>query len=222
MTGDRSWMYRLLTSDGFIRDEFVNGVNEFIHFARSTTTYMWDNKIRCPYSRCSNNKFLCEDKVIEHILNRGFIGAYTIWSLHGEHDVGQSSRSRDRIEPYVTNEENEEYGEPIYDEEIENPYSRMVTDAMGPKVSLNYGCENELRFVEEDPNPNASSFYSLLSTTEEPLWSGCPKHTTLLTVLQLLNVKSEYNLSESCFDRLLEIIKNMLPADETLPTDFIE
>ncbi|WRX28000.1 Transposase-associated domain - like 4 [Theobroma cacao] len=182
MTGDRSWMYRRLTSDGFIIDEFVNGVNEFIHFARSNTTFMWENKIRCPCSRCSNNKFLCEDKVTEHILNRGFTGAYTIWSLHGEHDVGQSLRSRDRVEPYASNKEHEEYGEPIYDEEIENPYSRMVKDAMGPEVAFNYGCENESRFVEKNPTPNASSFYSLLSTAEEPLWSGCTKHTTLSTV----------------------------------------
>ncbi|XP_017985270.1 PREDICTED: uncharacterized protein LOC108663891 [Theobroma cacao] len=220
MMRDRSWMYRCLTVDGFIRDEFVNGVNEFIHFTRSNTTFMLKNKIRCPYSRCSNNKFLCEDKVTEDILNRGFIGAYTIWSLHGEHDVGQSSRSRDRIKPYASNEEHEEYGEPIYDEEIENPYSRMVRDAIGLEVAFNYGCKNESRFMEEDPNPNAFSYYFLLSTIEEPLWSGCTKHTTLSVVSQLLNVKSEYNLSESCFDRLLEIIKNMLPSDETLPTDF--
>ncbi|XP_017970474.1 PREDICTED: uncharacterized protein LOC18609682 [Theobroma cacao] len=96
----------------------------------------------------------------------------------------------------------------------------MVRDAMRPEVAFNHGFENELSFVEKDPNPNVSSFYSLLSNAEEPLCVGCTKHTTLSTVSQLLNVKAEYNLSESCFDLLLKIIKNMLPSDENLPIDF--
>ncbi|EOY31787.1 Uncharacterized protein TCM_038916 isoform 1 [Theobroma cacao] len=182
MTGDRSWMYRRLTSDGFIKDEFVNGVNEFINFARSKSTFMWDNKIRCPCFRCNNNKFLNSDTVTKHILRKAFTGAYTIWSLHGKDDVGQSSRSRDRIEPYASNEEHEDYREPTCEEEIENPYTRMVRDAIGPEVAFNHGYENESRFVEEDPNPNAFSFYSLLSNVEEPLWSGCTKYTTLSAV----------------------------------------
>ncbi|EOY09573.1 Uncharacterized protein TCM_024990 [Theobroma cacao] len=98
----------------------------------------------------------------------------------------------------------------------------MVRDDVGPKVTFNHGYENESRFVEEDLNPNASSFYSLLSNAKEPLWSGCTKHTTLSAVSQLLNVKLKYNLSESCFVRLLEIIKNMLPSDEIYLLTFIE
>ncbi|EOY13556.1 Uncharacterized protein TCM_032154 [Theobroma cacao] len=96
----------------------------------------------------------------------------------------------------------------------------MVRDAMRPEVAFNHGSENESSFVEEDSNPNASSFCSLLTNAEEPLWVGCTKHSTLSAVSQLLNVKAEYNWSESCFDRLLEIIKNMLPSDENLPINF--
>ncbi|XP_017974538.1 PREDICTED: uncharacterized protein LOC108661599 [Theobroma cacao] len=219
MSGDRSWMYCRL-QNGFITTEFVNGVTEFINFACSKTTFMWKNKIRCPCTRCSNNKFLDKDKVTEHILNRGFTGAYTIWSLHRKHDVGQSSRSKSRVEPSLRFEGDAVFRELTYEDEIENSYTRMVRDAMCPEVAFNHGSENELSFMEEDPNPNASSFYSLLSNAEEPLWVGCTKHTTLSVVSQLLNVKAEYNLSESCFDQLLEIIKNMLPSDENLPIDF--
>ncbi|XP_017972836.1 PREDICTED: uncharacterized protein LOC108661342 [Theobroma cacao] len=219
MSGDRSWMYRRL-HNRFITAEFVNGVTEFINFACSMTTFMWKNKIRCPCTRSSNNKFLDKDKVTEHLLNRGFTRAYTIWSLHGEDRVGQSSRSRSRVEPSLRFEGDAAFREPIYEDEIENPYTRMVRDVMRPEVTFNHGSENESSFVEEDPNPNASSFYSLLSNVEEPLWVGCTKHTTLSAVSQLLNVKAEYNLSESCFDQLLEIIKNMLPSDENLLIDF--
>ncbi|XP_017970347.1 PREDICTED: L-type lectin-domain containing receptor kinase IX.1 [Theobroma cacao] len=186
MSGDRSWMYSRL-QNGFITVEFVNGVTEFINFACSKTTFMWKNKIRYPCTRCSNNKFLDKDKVTDHILNRGFTRAYTIWSLHGEDHVGQSSRSRSRIEPSLRFKGDVAFREPTYEDEIENPYTRMVRDAMRPEVAFNHGSENESSFVEEDTNPNASSFYSLLSNAEEPLWVGCTKHTTLSAVSTLRN-----------------------------------
>ena len=37
---------------------------------------------------------------------------------------------------------------------------------------------------------------------------------------QLLNLKSEFHMSESCFDRLLLLVKSMLPQSERLPADF--
>ena len=39
-------------------------------------------------------------------------------------------------------------------------------------------------------------------------------------VLQLLNLKSEFNLSQSCFDHMCSIVKSMLPKDEKLPQNF--
>ncbi|RDX90090.1 hypothetical protein CR513_28082, partial [Mucuna pruriens] len=36
-------------------------------------------------------------------------------------------------------------------------------------------------------------FYTFLRDVDEPLWDGCHKHTKLLVVTQLLNLKSEFN-----------------------------
>ncbi|KAK2420664.1 hypothetical protein QL285_031368 [Trifolium repens] len=74
--------------------------------------------------------------------------------------------------------------------------------------------------LEEDPNPSASKFYTLLRDADEPLWVGCHKHTKLSAVTQLLNLKSEFNMSESCYDRMIVIIKSMLPETEKLPENF--
>ena len=49
---------------------------------------------------------------------------------------------------------------------------------------------------------------------------GCEKHIRLSAVSQLLNLKSEFHMSESCFDRLLLLVKRMLPQSERLPSDF--
>ena len=41
-----------------------------------------------------------------------------------------------------------------------------------------------------------------------------------ISSVQLLNYKSEFNMSESCYNRILSIVKNMLPEDEKLVSNF--
>jgi len=97
--------------------------------------------------------------------------------------------------------------------ENRNPYVDMVIDAMDDDLS-------EDQNLDEDPNPPASKFYTLLRDADEPLWDGCHKHTKLSPISQLLNLKSEFNMSESCYDRMIVIIKSMLPETEKLPENF--
>ncbi|XP_042379879.1 uncharacterized protein LOC121972257 [Zingiber officinale] len=70
---------------------------------------------------------------------------------------------------------------------------------------------------EQPPNSEAQKFFDLLKDADEPLWNGCKNHTKLSAVTQLLNLKSEYNLPEACYDRLMSIIKSMLPESDNLP-----
>ncbi|KAK2360765.1 hypothetical protein QL285_085995 [Trifolium repens] len=97
---------------------------------------------------------------------------YLNWTIHGENQWGDSSSMSN-----------------VHDEEMEtrNPYVDMVIDAMGDDLS-------EDQNLEEDPNPSASKFYTLLRDADEPLWVGCHKHTKLSAVTQLLNLKSEFNM----------------------------
>ncbi|KAJ7959735.1 Transposon protein, putative, CACTA, En/Spm sub-class [Quillaja saponaria] len=91
----------------------------------------------------------------------------------------------------------------------------MVLDAAGP--DFNWDDESRIR---EEPNCDAQNFYDLLKNADEPLWEGCDWHSRLSAVTQLLNCKSEFNMSESLYDRLISIIKGMLPKDEKLPENF--
>ena len=100
--------------------------------------------------------------------------------------------------------------------ENRNPYVDMVIDAMDDDLSE----DSEDQNLDEDPNPPASKFYTLLRDVDEPLWDGCHKHTKLSAISQLLNLKSEFNMSESCYDRMIVIIKSMLPETEKLPENF--
>ncbi|WVZ51446.1 hypothetical protein U9M48_002593, partial [Paspalum notatum var. saurae] len=54
----------------------------------------------------------------------------------------------------------------------------------------------------------------------KPLWENCEKHSQLSAVTRLLAIKSNHNISEACFDELLEVIREMLPEDAKLPKSF--
>ncbi|KAL0340049.1 UNVERIFIED_CONTAM: hypothetical protein Sradi_4521700 [Sesamum radiatum] len=92
----------------------------------------------------------------------------------------------------------------------------MVMDALGPEFILNQTCE------EQPPNPEAQKFFDLLKDADEPLWDGCKNHNKLSAMAQLLNIKSEYNISEACYDRLMSVIRTMLPEGEKLPNNLFK
>nr|GEX56083.1 hypothetical protein [Tanacetum cinerariifolium] len=98
----------------------------------------------------------------------------------------------------------------------------MVFDAAGPSF-------NPLEFHDsvpqapnsEPPNSEAKRFYDLLSRAKEPLYKGCEKHSTLSAMSRLLNIKSDFNISQSCYDCITRnkdgFIKGRVERDEPPP-----
>ena len=71
------------TIDGFLNNEFIAGVEQFMEFCISNNTFDSVNQlVRC--KRCRNRKYNSPDKVKEHIMYRGFIENYYWWNSHGE------------------------------------------------------------------------------------------------------------------------------------------
>ena len=99
MSGDHSWMYNRL-SNGYVTDEFKEGVKRFIQFIFLQPNNVDGNKIRCPCSKCHNLKFCIRDEVVLHLYYKGFNEHYTVWTLHGEtySEFGESSEGD--INPY--------------------------------------------------------------------------------------------------------------------------
>jgi hypothetical protein len=192
-------MMRRKDNNGQVTEEFKNGVDDFIKIAkRQLGVADVLGRIFCPCFKCKNCVREKTFWVEKHLYEHGFMENYLNWTIHGENQWGDSSSMSN-----------------VHDEEMEtrNPYVDMVIDAMGDDLS-------EDQNLEEDPNPSASKFYTLLRDADEPLWVGCHKHTKLSAVTQLLNLKSEFNMSESCYDRMIVIIKSMLPETEKLPENF--
>ncbi|WMV19091.1 hypothetical protein MTR67_012476, partial [Solanum verrucosum] len=84
----RKWMYdRTHPNRAGLRVEFINGVKEFIAKAKTRDDFFIEGTIRCPYAKCKCIKLLKPDKVEFHILKKGFMNNYYVWTVHGENDA---------------------------------------------------------------------------------------------------------------------------------------
>lgn len=120
---------------------------------------------------------------------------YTTWGAHKEPYARQSSSGNNNI--------------PLMDNV--NSYRSIVIDALGLEFNQHADGFDEMGFEYEQPNIEATKFYDLLNDADERLREGCKKYTKLSAVSRFLNYKSEFNMSESYYDRILFIVKNMLP-----------
>ena len=53
-------------------------------------------------------------------------------------------------------------------------------------------------------NETYLKFQEVLSAADEPLWTGCDKHTKLSFTASLLNIKAESNVSEDNFNKFVQ------------------
>ncbi|KAG8362837.1 hypothetical protein BUALT_BualtUnG0032200 [Buddleja alternifolia] len=95
-----------------------------------------------------------------------------------------------------------------------DPFTEMVIDAAG--LEFDWNTRNE----PKRPNPTAEKFFNLKDAVDSPLWSGCEDYSELSALSELLNIKSESNLSERHFNRFLKAFGQMLPKGHKLPDSF--
>ena len=103
-----------------------------------------------------------------------------------------------------------------------NPYRNMVLNAMGDDGAYYNDRVCSTVVIEEAPNVDASKFLKLLKAAEEPLWDGCTKQSKLSACVQLLNMKSNLNLTQNAFNKFTEFVKSCMPDDTNLVSNFYE
>ncbi|KAG8374542.1 hypothetical protein BUALT_Bualt10G0006000 [Buddleja alternifolia] len=104
--------------------------------------------------------------------------------------------------------------EPLITQENYDSFREMVTDAAGPEFDWN------TRDEPEAPNPTAQKIFKMKDAANSPLWPGCEDYSELSALSELLNIKSESNLSEGHFNRFLKAFGRMLPKGHKLPDSF--
>jgi hypothetical protein len=86
---DWAWMHR--KHGAFFIEQVRGFVNTAVNHAASKKT----KQIRCPYHDCQNKK-VCEspDVLKRHLVQRGFMKDYEIWTHHGKGGAGSSVTSK--------------------------------------------------------------------------------------------------------------------------------
>ncbi|XP_058003976.1 uncharacterized protein LOC131180645 [Hevea brasiliensis] len=212
MDAPRSWMYARKLEDGLLNPEFVKGLEAFIKFACSKPKFMDGSKIRCPCKKCINRKYLPVDDVQLHLLRWGFRPNYHEWTAHGESMIS----SKPTIEltvpiAEVSHGDNNPYCNMVYDA-VDAQFQHMASDDPSPNI--------EFENMKESPNSEAQKFYDMLNAAEEELWPGCDRHSQLSAVARMLNIKSEYHLSEKCYNAVVNFIREVLPDDNKFVDSF--
>nr|ABF97411.1 transposon protein, putative, CACTA, En/Spm sub-class [Oryza sativa Japonica Group] len=159
-------------------------------------------KIICPCADCKNKiawDFDDAFKVKEHLVTRGFMDKYEIWTRHGEEQV-----------------DGPENVDPIQVEDMVHD-DGFVED----KIDL----EEMLRHAEPEVlmgSARGLNNFEALQEAKEVLYDeskGCDSEfTTLRSVLELMRLKARHGWSNTSFDSLLELLQKMLPRSNSLPS----
>jgi hypothetical protein len=205
---NRKWMDTRLDQNRHLRLEFVEGVNEFIEFATSQENFQRFSKLRCPCKKCECRRFHNVDDVMVHLYERGFMNNYYCWTNHGE--------SMPRSSPVVVDESYYDNGQ--HREEF-NPFEQMIMDHIGPEVGR---VIEQGQNMEEYPNPEAKKFYDMLATAQAPLWDGCENYTQLSASMVALSIKSDYNMSQGCFNRMVQFMGDAMPSGNGMVPNFYQ
>jgi len=87
-------------------------------------------------------------------------------------------------------------------------------------MRMNQGNVCQCSIVEEEPNTDAARFFYLLKDSDKPLWDGCTNHNKLSAVAQVFTIKSDHELSEAGYDKIIEWTRSILPEGNRLKENF--
>ncbi|XP_038711822.1 uncharacterized protein LOC120006015 [Tripterygium wilfordii] len=217
----RTWMYNRVGPNRVgITEEFLNGVEYFIVYAcQNSSEFHSTGTIRCPCVRCKCTKYRGLDDIRMHLYQKGFQPIYHCWTSHGEEMPNIPHEATVYVQTDTAN-----YYWQSSNRDSFNPYEQMVMDAAGPSVGQELLQEDNYnqQFVSEPPNPEAQRFFDMLTAAQAPLWDGCESHSELSATMRLLSIKADYNMSQGCFDDVVHLMKETMPADNRMPATFYE
>ncbi|KAL8120301.1 hypothetical protein AgCh_017459 [Apium graveolens] len=98
--------------------------------------------------------------------------------------------------------------------------SYTVWAAFGEQDYTNAEDFGDQDHTPEEPNFEASRFYTNLHNLDAPIYPGNTKFTKHTFVMRLVHFKSQNNCSDTGFDELLSLIADVLPEEHTLPSKY--
>jgi hypothetical protein len=206
----REWMYGTDRRSG----EFINGVHEFIRVADANKH---NGFVFCPCNGCRNQKDYSDSKTLHsHLLKSGFMPSYNCWTKHGERGVIMEDNEEEE-------EDDNYHGFPEYGdtsmgdaegEDEEETHDEPADDLGRTIADARRDCETE---------KDREKFNHMLEDHKKLLYPNCENGLKKLgSTLELLRWKAECAIPDSSFEKLLKMMKNMLPKDNVLPASTYE
>ncbi|XP_060186727.1 uncharacterized protein LOC132616141 isoform X3 [Lycium barbarum] len=155
--------------------------------------------------------------MIDHLLFSPFPAGYTVWLLHGEKDVGETSATRHESQ---------------HIEARDNPMQDMVNDVFnfcGQPVdqehATSHGSETEgednMLPLPDGPNDKAKEFYELMRDGEQELYQGCVKYSKLSFLVRLYHIKCMCGMSDKAMTMIIELLHDAF-ENAKIPKSFYE
>lgn len=176
--------------------QYRDGARKFVSMAQASTGD--GDYITCPCAKCRNLRSQHVDIVYEHLVITGMNPNYATWVLHGESpsvhlqhtDLEISDAYKMYRDTYDEHDEDTDQSSDAYEQP--NDHERV-----------SYKRKEDV-FIQKD-------------VVEAPLYPGCTKYTRLSVATILLKHKVDNGLSNKSFTELLQILKDILPLENTIP-----
>jgi len=62
----------------------------------------------------------------------------------------------------------------------------------------------------------------MLQATQGPLWDGCSNQTELSNTVRLMSIKSNHNMPQNCFNKVIQLMHESCSTDKRVPKNYSE
>jgi hypothetical protein len=179
--------------DGF-RDKGVDSA-EWFEIAKNflKLAFAGDRReAKCPCNRYRNRRMLSEYEMSGHITKHEFMSNYLVWHQHGEVQTVALAK--------------------LDGSNDEDQMDDVIADI---------GMEYNLGSGDQHPPPEVHNFYWLLAASGEKVHDGT-ELTVLQAVTHLMGMKSKYNFSNQCYNNIVKLIIDLIPAKHNILKDLYQ
>ncbi|KAL2329979.1 hypothetical protein Fmac_017560 [Flemingia macrophylla] len=173
-------------------DEYEAGVESFIEYVLMYAEADANGKYCCPCVKCINVCRVYLDEITEHLICDGMIRTYRQWVWHGE-----------KVDINILP-------------------STSQTSVRTEDIDMDDRLEDMIRDVGPENFKKAYIYDSLCSDSEKPLYPNCENFSRLSATLRLFNLKARNGWTDKSFTELLQLLKEMLPEKNCLPSRHYE
>lgn len=216
---NKDWMKAPIGSD-----EYFDGVEFFLKFVTEKLGKgTWSS---CPCAKCRNSRGMVDLKAIfNHLIRNGIDQSYTTWYFHGElfDDSSTSLESHGTPFPSLPHEVH-----PQMFDSVNDTFDNISLDDLDTSME-DFCSGGSLSDPSEDSQQDEfdgryeRKFKGLWYNVRRPLYPSCKKeHTKLAVIVELMNIKTKDQMSDTCFTDMLNLFKCILPEGNILPVTTYE